>query len=98
MGERSRRAMAGILLLLGVALWLTVGRGVENWNEQIPAVILAGVGGVSMLVGRLRRCIADGVEGFDSKFTGRMGWISIIAGMLACGYFLTTAIEQGRYL
>src|SRR4051812_22675326 len=87
-----------ILLGIGIAAWLSMGRLLSNWANQ-----LGGLGsGIGVLVlaaiPTVRRVSVEGMSWLSTKLEKRLGLTAIILAIIAAAYFTFTAIHQERYL
>jgi len=87
-----------MLMGIGVAGWLTVGRAIIDWPSQVPAVMSGGAILNVMLIPSVRRIAVDGLGLARSKLENRVGVTALVIAIVSAGYFAFTAIHQGRYL
>src|SRR5436305_12492114 len=90
----ARWALVVPLLLIGVALWLTIGNAINDWPSQIPALICAGAAVFLMLVPTVRRMAVEGVRIAESKLQNHIALSALIVAILSAAYFAFTAIRQ----
>jgi hypothetical protein len=87
-----------ILLLIGVAAWLSIGRGITDWPNQVPALMCGGAMLILMLVPTVRKISFEVLAAIESKLQNRIGLAALLIAITSAGYFAFTAIHQGRYL
>src|SRR5258708_25001443 len=47
--------LSGLLLAIGIAAWLSVGRAIIDWDNQVPALISGGGIPILMLIPLVRK-------------------------------------------
>jgi len=95
---RARGWAVAVLLGIGVLGWLTIGRGIVDWNNQVAPLLCAVVIAALMLVPAARRMAIEGLRGVRRKLENRAGVTAIAVAIISAGYFAFTAYHQGRYL
>ncbi|HEV8606538.1 MAG TPA: hypothetical protein VGQ99_14285 [Tepidisphaeraceae bacterium] len=90
--------LIALLLIIGIAAWLTVGRALFDWPNQVPALMSGGAILVVMIIPAVRRVSIEGMRWLEAKLQNRVGLTAIIIAILSACYFAFTAIRQGRYL
>jgi hypothetical protein len=85
------------MLVAGVLLWLTVGRGWENWNEHL-IVVIAPLAALALLaIPRVRRVGQELLSQIETPPPRRRAQVALAIAVSATAYFLLTAFLQGRY-
>ena len=90
--------VTGLLLAIGIAAWLSIGRAIIDWENQVPALITGGVILILMLIPWVRKMSVEGMRLAQVKLQNRIGLTALIVAILSAAYFAFTAIRQGRYL
>lgn len=96
--DRLRPWVMGVCIAIGIALWLSVGRAIVDWPDQVPVVMTGAIVGLLALVGRVRRMCAEGLAAAEAKLGNHINFAAVIIAMVSAGYFAFTAHRQGRYL
>src|SRR3954463_13892765 len=95
---RMRWWVAGILLTIGLAAWLSVGGMLTNWVNQLGG-LMTGVGVLVLaIIPAVRRVSVEGLAWLEAKLENRLRLTAIFIAIIAAGYFLFTAMHQERYL
>jgi len=92
----ARWALIIPLLLLGVAAWLSIGKAIIDWPNQIPALMCGGAVLILMLVPTVRKISVEGLRIAELKLQNHLALTALIIAILSAAYFAFTAIRQGR--
>ena len=59
---RTRGWLTWLLLIIGIGAWLTIGRAIQNFPDQVPPLMTAGATALLLLVPTVRRVALDGLR------------------------------------
>ena len=85
-------------LAVGVVIWLAVGGGVRDWELQVPAIGVTLVTAGVLLIPNIRRVVAELLGRIDHPSPRARAIAAGSIALLSAGYFILTAMQQGRYL
>lgn len=92
----NRAWMRGGLVLAGLALWLTVGRGWRDWNAQAPVLVFGLILASLALVKPIRRVVLALGEAVRSPSPRARRVTAVVVALASAAYLLFTAIHQHR--
>src|SRR5437016_13083705 len=90
--SRPRWWLVGILLVVGIALWLSVGRAIVDWPNQVPALMTGGAVVLLLLVPSVRRICLEALRAAEIRLKDHPALTAFIIAILSAAYFLFTAI------
>jgi len=88
----------GALLMVGVAGWLTIGRGIIDWPNQVAAAMSAVAVAILVLIPAVRRVAVELTRAAGRRLENRAGMTAVVVAIFSAAYFVFTAMRQGRYL
>ena len=71
------------LLLVGIAAWLTVGRGITDWPRQIPPLMCGGAILILMLVPMVRKISVESLRSLESKLQSNIALAALLIAILS---------------
>ncbi len=87
-----------VLMLVGLGLWLSIGRAIKDWNLQVPYLMVPFAMGLLIFITPAQRAFAQILDRtrHPSRRTRRL--IALAAILVAAAYLTFTAFRQHRYL